>query len=125
MGRDHASGRTGQVRAIGAQTARRPQRMNRSAEHEHDDDRHYADALASVRHAIEQFDGCSDEEKQALSQELAELQAMAAKLVSGRVEIVLFGEIDTGKSALINALVGAQVAQVDVRGGWTRDIWHV
>ena len=38
---------------------------------------------------------------------------------------MLFGEIDTGKSALINALVGQSIAQVDVRGGWTRDVWHV
>ncbi len=39
------------------------------------------------------------------------------------VEIVLFGEIDTGKSALINALVGQAVAEVDVRGGWTKEVW--
>jgi hypothetical protein len=38
---------------------------------------------------------------------------------------VIFGEISTGKSALINALVGRDVASVDVRGGWTREIWHV
>ncbi len=69
-------------------------------------DQHYADALASVRHAIDQFAGCSAEEKQALRKELGDLEAMVQKLESGRVEIVLFGEIDTGKSALINALVG-------------------
>ena len=88
-------------------------------------DRHYADALASVRHAIDRFDGCSEEEKTALRQELADLQAMISKLQQGRVEIVLFGEIDTGKSALINALVGAAVAEVDVRGGWTKEVWSV
>src|SRR5256885_1460113 len=68
-------------------------------------DRAYADALGSVRHAIEQFGGCSHAEKTALAKELADLQAIAKKLEEGRVEIVLFGEIDTGKSALINALV--------------------
>ena len=78
-----------------------------------------------MHHAIEQFDGCTPEEKEALYRELRELEAMATKLQSGRVEIVLFGEIDTGKSALINALVGQSIAQVDVRGGWTRDVWHV
>ncbi|MGD9723082.1 MAG: YcjF family protein [Pirellulales bacterium] len=87
----------------------------------HDDQ--YRDALASVRHAIERFGGCTDQEKQALVRELAELESMARKLEDGRVEIVLFGEIDTGKSALINALVGQNVAQVDVRGGWTREVW--
>jgi GTPase len=88
------------------------------------EDQHYSDALASVRHAIDQFAGCSAEEKLALRKEIGDLEAMAQKLAAGRVEIVLFGEIDTGKSALINALVGREVAQVDVRGGWTRDVWH-
>ena len=50
---------------------------------------------------------------------------MAEKLAAGRVEIVVFGEISTGKSALINALVGEAVASVNVRGGWTKDVWHV
>jgi small GTP-binding protein len=87
------------------------------------EDRDYADAMASVRHAIEQFSGCSDSEKQALVKELADLEATARKLEQGRVEIVLFGEIDTGKSALINALVGQRVTEVDVRGGWTKEVW--
>jgi small GTP-binding protein len=50
---------------------------------------------------------------------------MHDKLTSGRVEIVIFGEISTGKSALINALVGKEIASVDVRGGWTKEVWHV
>lgn len=86
-------------------------------------ERDYAGALATVRRTIEQFDGCSDAEKDALVKELSDLQAMARKLEDGRVEIVLFGEIDTGKSALINALVGQAVAEVDVRGGWTKEVW--
>ena len=50
---------------------------------------------------------------------------MVTKLTSGRIEIVVFGEISTGKSALINALVGESVVEVDVQGGWTRDIWKI
>jgi small GTP-binding protein len=88
---------------------------------QHDED--YAHALASVRHAIEQFSGCSDAEKAALTKELADLEEISRKLEQGRVEIVLFGEIDTGKSALINALIGQNVAEVDVRGGWTKEVW--
>ena len=38
--------------------------------------------------------------------ELSDLESISRKLEMGRVEIVIFGEIDTGKSALINALVG-------------------
>jgi small GTP-binding protein len=89
------------------------------------DDRDYADAMAGVRHAIAQFSGCSPAEREALAQEWADLEAISKKLEQGRVEIVLFGEIDTGKSALINALVGQAVAEVDVRGGWTKEIWSV
>ncbi len=84
----------------------------------------YADALGGVRHAIEQFSGCSEAEKRRSTRELAELEAIRTKLEEGQVEIVLFGEIDTGKSALINALVGQAVAEVDVRGGWTREVWR-
>lgn len=85
-------------------------------------DQHYADALTSLHRSIEQFQGLSAEEKQALQREITELEDMVRKLEQGRVEIVLFGEIDTGKSALINALVGRAVAQVDVRGGWTKEV---
>ena len=35
----------------------------------------------------------------------------------------MFGEISTGKSALVNALIGRQVTEVDVRGGWTQEVW--
>jgi small GTP-binding protein len=93
---------------------------------ETDADRHhqaYTEAMASVRHAIAQFDGCSAAEKAGLARELAELEAISRKLEMGHVEIVIFGEIDTGKSALINALIGQAVAEVDVRGGWTKDAW--
>ncbi len=85
----------------------------------------YAAALSSVRRAIEQFDGCSPEEREVLEKDLDQLRAMADKLTSGRVEIVLFGEISTGKSALVNALVGDAVTEVSVQGGWTRDVWHL
>lgn len=90
-----------------------------------DEHRHYADALGSVRNTIDGFAGLSLEEKAALRQELADLESMVKKLEQGRVEIVLFGEIDTGKSALINALVGRTVAAVDVRGGWTTEVWSI
>ena len=82
-------------------------------------DGQYQQALASVEHGLERFRHCSDEEKDLLRQDLAQLREMAAKLTSGRIEIVVFGEISTGKSALINALVGEAVAQVDVQGGET------
>jgi small GTP-binding protein len=88
-------------------------------------DSDYEAALRSVRGAIEDFRGCSPEERAALQRDLDQLHAMAEKLAAGKVEIVVFGEISTGKSALINALVGQAVAEVNVRGGWTKDVWNV
>jgi small GTP-binding protein len=82
-------------------------------------------ALNSVRRAIEKFQGCTPAERLELARDLNELEQMAEKLESGRVEIVVFGEISTGKSALINALVGDEIAQVNVQGGWTKDVWQV
>jgi hypothetical protein len=88
-------------------------------------DTDYEAAIETVRRAITQFEGCSEAEREALRRDLEQLHEMSQKLAIGRVEIVVFGEISTGKSALINALVGDAVAQVNVRGGWTKDVWHL
>ncbi|QEG33358.1 YcjF family protein [Bythopirellula goksoeyrii] len=85
----------------------------------------YQAAVSSVRRAIENYQGCTEAERRVLARDFDELQQMADKLEAGRVDIVVFGEISTGKSALINALVGGNVTQVNVQGGWTKDIWHV
>jgi small GTP-binding protein len=88
-------------------------------------DANYDDALAALNQAIGQFDGCSPQERAALQAELQQLEQMTEKLQSGRVQIVVFGEISTGKSALINALLGSAKTEVNVQGGWTRDVWHL
>jgi len=85
----------------------------------------YRQALAAVEQTLDRVRQCTDDEKARLRAELAGLRQMHDKLTSARVEIAVFGEISTGKSALINALVGREVTSVDVRGGWTREIWHV
>src|SRR5689334_7170877 len=84
-------------------------------------DADYEAAMASIRQAIEHFRGCTPEERASLQRDFDQLHSMADKLAAGKVEIVVFGEISTGKSALINALVGEAVAEVNVRGGWTKD----
>ncbi len=89
------------------------------------DDQHYHQAIASVEKTLDKLRQCAPEEKQKLQGEFHQLQEMLRKLTAGRIEIAVFGEISTGKSALINALVGQAVAQVDVRGGWTKEVWHV
>jgi GTP-binding protein Era len=88
-------------------------------------DEHYQSALASVEKTLDKLRCCSPDEKQKLHGELNQLQEMLKKLTTGRVEIAVFGEISTGKSAMINALVGQSVTEVDVQGGWTKEIWHV
>lgn len=90
-----------------------------------DSDAELWDALDSVRKSIEQIEGCTPTERDALVTELQGLKDLAKKLRNGRVEIVVFGEISTGKSAMINALTGQEVAQVNVRGGWTKDVWNL
>lgn len=94
--------------------------MTDSADHDS-----YRQAIAAVEQTLDRVRRCSDDEKARLRTELAGLKSMHEKLVAGRVEIVIFGEISTGKSALINALVGRDIASVDVRGGWTKEVWHV
>ncbi len=85
----------------------------------------YQAAVTSVRRAIDKYQGCTEGERRVLARDFDELQQMAEKLEAGRVDIVVFGEISTGKSALINALVGDDLTQVNVQGGWTKDVWHV
>jgi small GTP-binding protein len=88
-------------------------------------DADYEAAMESIHRAIEHFRGCTPEERASLQRDLDQLHSMADKLAAGKVEIVVFGEISTGKSALINALVGEAVAEVNVRGGWTKDVWNL
>ena len=82
-------------------------------------------ALEAVEHAIEQVEGCDPAEREALVSELQQLKELAEKIRHERVEIAVFGEISTGKSALINALAGRDVSEVNVQGGWTKDVWRV
>lgn len=58
-----------------------------------------------------------------MQNDIAQLTEMYEKITTGRIEIVIFGEISTGKSAMINALIGRAVAEVDVQGGWTKQVW--
>ena len=54
----------------------------------------------------------------------AELQELAARQAAGAILLCFFGEISTGKSSLIKALVPAADVAVDVIGGSTTDVQH-
>ncbi len=86
-------------------------------------DLNYQDAVKAVEKTLADLQGCPANEREQLQADIAQLNEMHEKLTSGRIEIVIFGEISTGKSALVNALIGSQVADVDVQGGWTKQVW--
>jgi GTP-binding protein EngB required for normal cell division/uncharacterized protein (DUF697 family) len=54
----------------------------------------------------------------------AELKELASRQQSGAIHLCFFGEISTGKSSLIKALVPAADVSIDVIGGSTRDVRH-
>ena len=85
--------------------------------------RNYEQASRALRDVLEELGRCTDAERKALQDEADQLQRMTEKLTTGRIDIVVFGEIDTGKSAMINALIGEARAAVSVRGGWTKEVW--
>ena len=53
-----------------------------------------------------------------------ELQELAARQTSGAIHLCFFGEISTGKSSLIKALVPSADVSIDVVGGSTTEIKH-
>ena len=85
-------------------------------------DGQFQQAITAIRGTLKKLRGCTDQERQHLQSDVNQLNAMYEKITRGRIEIVFFGEISTGKSALINALIGRDVASVDVQGGWTKEI---
>ena len=87
------------------------------------DNAQYQQAIESVQSTLAKLRGCDPAEQEKLQSDISQLNDMYQKITEGRVEIVIFGEISTGKSAMINALIGQQVAEVDVQGGWTKQVW--
>jgi len=54
----------------------------------------------------------------------AELRELAERREAGSIHLCFFGEISTGKSSLIKALVPAADVKIDIVGGSTDDIRH-
>ncbi|HRD76021.1 MAG TPA: 50S ribosome-binding GTPase, partial [Hyphomicrobiaceae bacterium] len=82
-------------------------------------DRSFTDALDALRRIADSPE-LRPGERKAVAQELRDVEAMRDKLAEGRVEITAFGEINAGKSALLNALLGREVFKVAARGGETK-----
>jgi GTP-binding protein EngB required for normal cell division len=83
-----------------------------------DNNRPAPPTAAQIDAAIEHAEGLGADTA-AIRQELAELQR---RRDAGEIHVALFGEISTGKSALVGALLPDAQAHSDVRGGTTRDL---
>ncbi|MGH6673236.1 MAG: DUF697 domain-containing protein [Xanthobacteraceae bacterium] len=61
-------------------------------------------------------------ERATVEKEMREIEEFGAKLENGRIEIAAFGEVGSGKSALLNALAGEKVFAVSAEHGSTDKI---
>lgn len=104
--------RAAQLKA--ARRRRRAQSARQLAPHQQQQE--IAENLEEVRELCEQ-PLLSDDQRQALQTLLRQVEQ---KQAAQRLEIVAFGTISSGKSALLNALSGQDAFQTDPRGGTTR-----
>src|SRR5271170_296428 len=58
-------------------------------------------------------------ERSAVEKEMHEIEQFTSKLENGRLEIAAFGEVGSGKSALLNALAGETIFAVSAEHGST------
>ncbi|RMG39001.1 MAG: DUF697 domain-containing protein [Gammaproteobacteria bacterium] len=89
---------------------------------------------ASEREAPRDREGIEQQLERAKAQGLGtqaaemELARLARRRAAGRIEVAFFGEISTGKSSLIRALLPDAMVETSVLGGTTREIteyhWH-
>jgi GTPase len=84
----------------------------------------YDASIESLRFVLEQIREAPDDERRSLVEEQLRLEQMLSKLESGRVDIAVFGQVNVGKSSLINALVGENVAESSARAGSTVGVDH-
>ncbi len=89
------------------------------------EDKIYQKAVQALNKTLLDLEKTSPSEKEQLTKQWQEIKALVKKLESGRIDIVVIGEISTGKSALINALAGRHLARVGVEGGVTRKIGRI
>src|ERR1700679_813739 len=59
------------------------------------------------------------QEREAVEAEMHDIEEFTSKLENGRLEITAFGEVGSGKSALLNALAGEKIFTVSAEHGST------
>src|SRR5580704_16010018 len=62
------------------------------------------------------------QERASIEREMRDIEEFTAKLENGRIEIAAFGEVGSGKSALLNALAGEKIFAVSAEHGSTAKI---
>ncbi|GJM24288.1 MAG: hypothetical protein DHS20C16_07030 [Phycisphaerae bacterium] len=79
----------------------------------------FEQSVRSLERILDDVRSASPEERDLMSEDLAQLEAMQEKLRQGEVHILCFGSINVGKSSLINALRAESDAETGPIGGWT------
>ncbi|KAB8314097.1 DUF697 domain-containing protein [Tolypothrix campylonemoides VB511288] len=80
----------------------------------------YKQARTALQHLVAHLD-LTQEEKNGLETEIADLETMLSKLERMVVQIAAFGMVGRGKSSLLNALVGQPVFETGPLHGVTRN----
>ena len=62
------------------------------------------------------------QERASIEREMHDIEQFTANFENGRVEIAAFGEVGSGKSALLNALAGEKIFAVSAEHGSTAKI---
>ncbi len=83
-------------------------------------DKQYDEILTALRQ-LSRTD-LRESERAAVAQELDDIDTMVTKLEHGVVEIAAFGEVNSGKSSLLNALLGRPAFAVAAIAGKTREL---
>lgn len=83
-------------------------------------DQRHEDTLSTLRRLAHSTE-LRESERAAVADDLQDIDAMLEKLETGVVEIAVFGEINSGKSSLLNALLGRKVFATSAEGGKTRE----
>lgn len=74
-----------------------------------------AELRSSLEHLLSEFDSrLSPDEKEEIEEEIAEIDTLLERLKTGRVWLAIFGKASVGKSSVVNALMGADIADVGV-----------
>jgi small GTP-binding protein len=82
-------------------------------------DQHLLSAAASLRQLLEDK-SIPDQVRADLEQDYAQVEAMCDKLTDGDIHIAAFGEVSSGKSSLLNALLGEARFEVSPLHGMTQ-----